>query len=258
MSTHATPTLKKVLAGVNKGEKILPVLRAYLYDPNFPSFDVHVNGSRQRHPDGWFHPSTHPTWGDRQLWYYLAQPEKLVQEVLDPLGAMATTAGNFWHSFISVVGIDSGILTAHDVPVQDDETGARGEMDGTLKDEAFEFKTMNEMKLSRLPKVASPEDPEVVEWLKKKAPQYYGQAEEYLRLSGYERMRMVILHTGYPFDMRELVIPRDEAYISGVREKYLRVRQDVADQVLPQPCCGPRSEMSRECLARETCPIALL
>ena len=48
-------------------------------------------------------------------------------------------------------------------------------------------------------------------------------------------MRMVILHTGYPFDMREIVIPRNEAYINEVREKYLRVRQEVADQTLPLP-----------------------
>jgi hypothetical protein len=257
MTTHATPTLKKVVAGANQGEKILPVLRAYLYDPSFPSFDVHVHGSRTRAPDGWFHPSTHPTWGARQLWYYLVAPDKLVGEPLDPLGAMATTAGNFWHSFISMVGIESGILKAVDVAVQDDETGARGEMDGELSDEGFEFKTMNEMKLSRLPK-GGPEDAEVLLWLQTRAPQYYGQVQEYMRLSGYERFRMVILHTGYPFDMREILVPRNEAFINQVRDKYLLVRQAVADQQMPDACCSMRSETSKKCPAREMCPIALL
>lgn len=256
--TYATPTLNKVIKGVGKGEIILPVIRAYLYDPNFPAFEVKVKGSQHRAPDGWFHPSTHPTWGERQLYYYLAFPELLVNEPLDPLGAMATTAGNFWHSFISVIGIESGILKDVDVAVQDDATGARGEMDGIGADFGFEFKTMNELKLSRLPKQAGPEDPEVLEWLKTKCPQYYGQVQEYERLSGYEEFRMVILHTGYPFDMREIMIPRDEKFIRDVKEKYLRVRQDVADQRMPEPCCGARSEMSKTCPAKETCPIALV
>jgi hypothetical protein len=256
--SHATPTLRKIVTEANRGEKIIPVIRAYLYDPNFPSFEVKVKGSSQRAPDGWFHPSTHPTWGERQLWYYLYLPELLVNEPLDPLGAMATTAGNFWHSFISVIGIESGILKAVDVPVQDDDTGARGEMDGETVDEGFEFKTMNELKLAKLPKQAGPEDPEVLEWLRQKCPQYYGQVQEYMRLSGYTSFRMVILHTGYPFDMREIRVLRDEKFINDVREKYLRVRQAVADQVMPQPCCGARSEMAKACPAKEACPIALV
>jgi hypothetical protein len=69
---------------------------------------------------------------------------------------------------------------------------------------------------------------------------------------------MVILHTGYPFDMREIRVLRDEKFINDVREKYLRVRQAVADQVMPQPCCGARSEMAKACPAKEACPIALV
>jgi hypothetical protein len=129
MATHATPTLRKVVKGINDGEKILPALRAYMFDPKFPSFEVQMAGSTQRKPDGWFHPSTHPLWTERQLYFYMAHPDELVNEPLDPLGTMATTAGNFWHKFLTVCGTEAGIFLDHDIPVSDPETRSRGEMD---------------------------------------------------------------------------------------------------------------------------------
>ena len=254
----ASPTFKKVMKGLADGEKLIPAVRSYLYDPAFPTFEVQIHGFEEREPDYWFHPSTHPLWTERQLFFYLTQPEQLATEVHDMLSTMAITAGNFWHSFMQVCLIDAGILSEAEVAVADDDVLSRGHMDGTLVfGEAWEFKTMNGQKLNRLAK-GSPGSAEVIESFKQMLPVYYAQAQEYMRMSGYRIMRVLIMETAYPFPMREIAIPYDPAFALGIRDKYARVRQAVADQRMPQPCCAPQSKEAKACPAREICPIGMM
>jgi hypothetical protein len=210
-----------------------------------------------RKHDGWFHPSTHPLWEERQLYYYVTEGANAKAEPLDPIGIMATTAGTFWHEFIQHVMLEAGILKEVEVYVEDSEVMSRGSMDGVLDDEAWELKSMNGMKLNKLANGA-PDSPEVVESFKLMVPGYYAQAQEYLRMSGYRTMRFTILEPSYPFTMREVAIPFDHGFALGIRDKYLRVRQAVADQRLPPPCCSPGSATARSCFAREVCPVGRL
>lgn len=236
---------------------LIPVLRAALFDPDFKSFEVKVGGFHKRKPDGWFHPSEHPLWPERMLYYYVTEPDRMVAEPFDPHSTMAVTQGQFWHKFVTKVGMDAGIITAENVPVRDDDTGARGEMDGLLTDEGFEFKTMRPSKASRIPDLPV-SDPALLDFYIDKQPVYYAQAQEYMRMSGLVTMRTLILSLEYPFDWREIVIPRDEAIVSSIREKYRRVRQAIADKTPPQPCCAPRSKQSHDCPARLVCPVGMV
>jgi hypothetical protein len=245
---------RKVLSAVDKGEVVIPVIRAALFDPSFKSFQVKVGGFQARPPDGYFHPSTHPLWEERMLYWYLTEPERLVGEDFDPHGVMAVTQGKFWHSFIEKVGTDCGLFTGTEVAVEDKETGARGHMDGTLSDEVFEFKTMRPAKVAKVPRL-SPEDPELAEWYRLFQPVYVAQAQEYMRLSGYRRHRTLLLSLDWPYEMREIVLNADDYFAHAVREKYLRVRQAAADLVPPLPCCGPGSKESQACPARLVCPM---
>lgn len=247
-----TPTFTNIIKGARRNEKLLPVIDTYLQEGLFPSFDIHVRGKERRLPDDWFHPSTHPLWPEKQLYWYLKEPTKLILEKLDPLGTQATIAGNFWHSFMEVCLMDAGIIKATEVPVEDLETGSRGAMDGILEDEAWEFKTMNSMKLNKLTR-GSPDDPDVQAHWRKMSPQYYAQAQEYMRLSGYQTVRFLIMPTEYPYGKREVVIPYDKPFAIGVRDKYLRVRQAVADQRPPRDCCGTESVQGKSCPARNLC-----
>jgi hypothetical protein len=253
----ASPNFRRVVKGAASGEKIIPMLQSYLRDPTFPSFVVPVHGFEQRPPDGWFHPSTHPLWTERQLYYYLTEPEHLAREVLDDTSTMAITSGNFWHSFVQNCLYNLGLIKDAEVYVEDKEAGARGSMDGEMEDEVFEFKTMNDNKMAKIAS-GGPTTPKVQESFRALCPPYFAQGQTYMRMSGLRRTRFLIATTGFPFQMRELVIDYDQRFAMEVRDKYLRVRQAVADQRPPDPCCGPRSKESKSCVGRMVCPIAMM
>ena len=247
---------KRILKEANRGDLFLPVIQSYLHKQNFPDFTVKVHGVQNRPPDDWFHPSQHPLWGERQLYYYLTQPEGLIADRLDPLGVLAVTAGNFWHSFMEVCLMDAGLLTATEVPLVDEEVRSRGHMDGQTCDpeEGFEFKTMNSMKMGKIAEGPASSKEVQASW-RALVPVYAAQADEYMRMAGLKRQRFIVMNTAYPFPMREICLDYDEKSALSVRDKYLRVRQAVADQRPPQACCNPGSAEAKACFARAVCPV---
>jgi len=249
-------SFKRVIKSAHRGDQFLPVIQSYLHNQNFPDFTVKVHGVQNRPPDNWFHPSTHPLWPERQLYYYLTQPEGLIANRLDPLGVLAVTAGNFWHSFMEVCLMDAGLLTATEVPLEDAEVMSRGHMDGQCADpeEGFEFKTMNGMKMGKIAEGPA-SSKEVQDSWKALVPVYAAQAQEYMRIAGLKRQRFLVMNTAYPFPMREIVLDYDERAAMEVRDKYARVRQAVADQRLPGACCNPGSQEAKQCFARAVCPV---
>ena len=48
---------------------------------------------KERVPDGFFHPSTHPRWGERMLFYYLTQPDRMIPEDIGYENRMAMVMG---------------------------------------------------------------------------------------------------------------------------------------------------------------------
>lgn len=244
---------RKLLSSLGAGEVVIPIIRAALFDPNFKDFMVKVRGFERREPDGWFHPSEHPLWDERQLYYWITEPERLSPEPFDMHSVMAVTQGQFWHSFIEKVGTDCGLFTGCEVKFEDDETGARGSMDATLPDEGFEFKTARPNKFREMPKT-HPEDAELLEWFKGYWPTYYAQGIEYMRLSGFRRHRMLFLCMDWPYEMREILVPYDHFFATEIADKYRRVRQAVADGRSPTQCCFPGSKEAKACIARLVCP----
>lgn len=139
-----SPAFRKMFTASHGGNVIIPLLVAHLNDPNFKKFKVQVEGVQTRDGDGWFHPSTHPLWGERQLYYYLTNPPGLIQERLDITSTLAITAGHFWHTMLQKCLIDLKVLSASEVPVVDEEAGSRGHMDGAMvRGEAFELKALD-------------------------------------------------------------------------------------------------------------------
>lgn len=252
-----------MLNKVDKGEVVAPLIRAALYDPNFKGFTVKVRGFHARPPDGWFHPSTHPLWPARMLFYYLVAPERLVGEPFDPHSVMAVTQGNFWHDFIQHIGATAGLFQPGlcscgcKDPVErafnDEETGARGHVDGLLPEEVFEFKTIRPAKLHKFPDLV-PEASDLADWYRGYYPGYWAQGQEYMRLSGFRRHRTLLLAMDYPYEMREVVLDYDHTFAHETAEKYRQVRQAAADQHPPMPCCAPHSKEAAACTARLICP----
>lgn len=266
-------TFDRVVRGAHEGEVVIPVLRAMLWNPRFASIPIRVPDFKPRPPDGYFHPSTHPLMPPRMLYYYLAEPDRLIDEPFDPHSTMAVTQGTFWHDFIQHIGLQAGILrpppTAKcpcgcDTKVEwyfrDEATKSRGHADGVVDptDEIFEFKTMRPSKFRKLVK-GRPDDPEVLaSWLQM-TPGYVAQGQEYMRIGGFRSHRTVVLSMEYPFEMREIVMPYDHEFAFRTEQKYRRVLQAAADKDTSiEACCTPRSALARECPARNICPVGLL
>lgn len=241
-ATNHSALFRRTLTSIERGEILIPPLRAYLYDPDFRAFDVEIRNLGNRPPDGWFHPSEHPGYADRVLYLYLTSPDLLHYEPWDPMTNISAAVGSTFHAIVQhILKEELGLLKDVEIRLKCDETGARGSMDGMLADEGFEFKTMSPRMFG---KIKNAED------FLERYPHYAFQAQEYMRMSGLARMRVLCMVISFPFEMVEFTIDYDPSIALATRDKYLRVRQAVADQRIPK-CCGE----IKSCPARHFCSM---
>ncbi len=262
-----SPTFRTLVNSTSKGEIIKPILTSYLYSPSFPAFTINIDGWTPRPPDGWFHPSTHPTQSETLLYHYINDPENLAFEHFDPTSVMTVTQGHFWHEFVQTCLLDAKVLVPNPVDTgrnpaewfwSHEGTKARGWSDGltnskiTDDEEIFEYKTMRAAKAAKIANGA-PDSPEVLESFRRLAPEYYAQGQEYMRLSGRRRWRAIIMSLDWPFPIREIVMNYDPIFAGQTAMKYERVLQAVADQRPPLGgCCGG----VKDCPARLLCSLS--
>ena len=271
----ASRQFRSVLVGVSNKEVLVPRLRAFFSGvPAFPVVSIPIRRFERREADGWFHPSEHPMWTARQLYYYLVNSTNFHSRELDVVGVLAVTQGVFWHYFIQAVMEDLGLLRVIDskgenswdrveCPVEDKRLRSRGSMDGIINsdnipvlehDESFEFKSMSVNKMSGCPQ-GPPDAPARLAWWKEKNPGYYFQSQEYLRLSGLAATRVLIMGIQAPFPMIELRVPYSYTEASKTADKYALAVQGAADGVPPDPCCNIGSAQARDCFVRYYCPV---
>lgn len=247
-----------VLTSLAKDEVLIPALQTALFDPSFSGFDIHIRDwkSDVRYHDGRFHPSAHATWTLRQLYLYLVRPELLVEERMPLTGVLAVTQGKFWHEFVQRVLADQGSLKLAEVPIDDPATNIKGHADGYLASgEGFEFKTGHSRVVA---KVNSEED------LKQFKYPYWCQAQDYLMVTGWPRMRFLFLSPEYPFPMSEFIVEPDIAHHVARRRIYteaVRLAALYPHPEIPVPeqgvpvCCAPRSTQAKQCVGRRICSI---
>lgn len=98
------------LRDVTKGLLVKPILHNYLYDAEFPDFDVKFrNQKMHRDPDGFFHPSTHPLWKPGALLRYITRPAEMPIEKMKYMNTLSVTIGTAFHGFVEVCLEDAGI-----------------------------------------------------------------------------------------------------------------------------------------------------
>lgn len=140
--TKHSPQFRRALSSIARGDLMIAPIKSYLYDPNFPEFEVKVGGLGARTPDYHFHPSEHPGWNERSLYLWMTRPDLIAAEPMDPTGVLSMTAGSIWHSIIGHIVTELGLVTALEVPVEDPVRRTRGKMDGVMVggNEIFELK----------------------------------------------------------------------------------------------------------------------
>lgn len=226
---------------------------------------LHRRDLVDREPDGWFHPSTHPGWSERALYEYLAHPTQVVKRRLDFSGKLSVTAGTALHGMFQQVLRRTGDLPPeHQVcrtgcPPEarcqepswaDEDTGARGHADGDNGEDLVELKFTNENTWAGTKRLMELEDRED-EAFARFWPDYWDQAIEYQRLSGRRRTIVLLGMQGFPWEFREFHVVYDRARANEVRDKYRRVRQQVADQRPGRCLCAAKERAG--CAARRLC-----
>lgn len=255
-----------------EGAVVAPLLRLYLSRGDFPTGKkLDMPGMGHREPDGWFHPSSHPTMDERRLYHYLADPLRWQAEPFSFELRMSVTIGTLMHGIVQVILEDLGLWQmpkgtcpccgktygrrkgqCSEPGVSDPVLKRRGHMDGVLMTKqlgmvGYDLKTMNHFSIAKMPDMD-------VEYVKVKHPYYYGQMQDYMAMSGLRMMIMVFMGMGLPWHIREVQVPYDEAYVIALEAKYRRVRAALEAGHPPDPCCSARSQTSRECPA-STCYI---
>lgn len=264
MTEHKTSPLFRRFAQetMSTDLTIVPRWHAYLNSGRFPErVDASlINKHKERQPDGWFHPSTHPGWNERQLYVYLTRPDLLEQRAWTFEGRLSVNVGTMMHELFKASMVDDGTLIRPDGATcdscglsrtaraadkrcnefgfADPVTGSRGHIDGMLNPALFrslppaglDLKTSNEMSMKGLVN-------NDVDYLRGKWPDYYDQVQEYMRVSGLRVFFIVYQQVGMPWEVKEVRIDYDEVRAFEIEQKYLRVRRAVESGNVPGDCC---------------------
>lgn len=231
------PTFRHVSEQAAAGCILKPILiNFFLSDEPF-RIRVDVQRSVGRPPDGWFHASTHPTMGARDLYQYLVRPETVQREKMGFPGKMGTMFGTIYGDLIRQacqilkisVPVPRGTCRACGLPQPseckehgacDEATLSRGHLDGILHVSGAyygnEIKTIRSLGLSKVPDMD-------VDYFRKHWPYYYYQVMEYMRLTGLRTFIVLFMSMGSPWEFREFHVPYDPAVALEIENKYLRV-----------------------------------
>ena len=282
MISVETPAFRRIADMADERLVLKPVVESYLIEAKFPAiFTVTFKKAGiARKPDGWFHPSTHPTWTARMLYYYLTAPDDMEQESLSYESRMAVTMGTAVHGFVEMCVRDAGVMLPlegtcpacqkpHGIESDqcdefgaiDRETGSRGHMDGNVRLDldgvhwkagigGFEFKSTSPNAARKI--VGHDNEIDV---FREGYPEYYAQVQEYMRISGLTQFVVLWAILGYPWKLVEFQVPYDLAFATRLAAKYATVLDHVQMGTPPDPCCAPYSATAKNCPARYVCPI---
>jgi len=253
MKVKPSVAFQRGIANLNDGLILKPLLEArFMAGDGLPDqFSVHFRNEGQRKPDGWFHPSEHPSWGARKLWLYRRYYEQMVARTFDMQGQMNVTVGNAIHGLLQSILDDMGILVGEEVALSDEDTHARGSADGILDIDNFRY--LLEIKTSSKNNLWSCVDLDIA-YFRDTWPGYYLQVQEYLRLSGLRKAIVLFFGLGHPWPMVEYHVEANDALHRDLREKFT-IANEWED--MPEPCCGAGSKEARSCAMRNVCPVGL-
>lgn len=233
---------------VNK-DLILPYFEISMLADNWPdSYDINVDSSEYYGlGDGYFHPSTHPLMGERQL-YLMFHPDTrdaMVGERKSLKGQMTLTMGSALHAVLQTQMKQAKLIHDDDIEVEyiNHDHHVRGRIDwvahlpnGLIV--PVEFKTR-------------------MSWAykKQKEPELSWLAQLNLGMdnSGYDFGIILMLESGFPYQMKEFHVRRDERLLEDIYAKFDRVREAIATNTPPRACCAFDSPENKSCPARFSC-----
>ncbi len=197
--------------------------------------------------DGYFHPSTHTMMGERQL-YYMFHPdhrEKMVREPKRLASQMIFAMGSAMHAVVQTQFQMANVLEDKDIEVEyiNKEHHVRGRLDfivtapGGLRI-PVELKTIN---------------PFLFQKTKEIKPTWDAQLSLALDALGFNEGILLMVTRGDPFLIKEFRVPRNDELLSKIYKKFDYVRECIALNTPPKPCCALGSNEMKGCPARFEC-----
>ena len=215
--------------------------------PYYGLTDVDGVGGKGGSGDGYFHPSTHPFWGERRLFlsFHPDYQEEKVPEKRTLTGELTLSMGSALHGIVQAQFEMAGVLRPENIEYEyiNEEHHCRGRIDFILDlpgggEMVTELKTMNSYSFRNLEEIK---------------PSWDAQLSMALDNSGHDSGILLVMEAGWPYTMREFKVPRNDELLSRTYEKFDRVRDALEDDVLPAPCCAPESPEMKECPFRYFC-----
>lgn len=241
---------------------LVPMLRNFMIasNGNLPDvlhFTVSGLAPRTTPPSGWFSPSIHPTWSLRDLVLYGIDPTAFKSEPFPDDTQISAMMGTIFHVIFNRAfremgilvpppektcplchkprGYKAGVDTCNEPAVIEEKLKRRGHIDdivrlpdlGTIP---IDVKTCAHHAIKH---IVNHDEKPFIEGKTALKAKYYGQAQEYMALRGDDMLMLVFVGLGFPWELREVIIHRDQAYIDALQAKYKQAREMAARREIP-------------------------
>lgn len=200
--------------------------------------------------DGYFHPSSHPLMGARQL-FYLFHPDyqdRIVHEKRSLTSQMALAMGSALHGVVQTQFQMAGLVGPDDVEVEfvNKEHWVRGRADFIFDHPngerlPIEFKTMNSRQFG---------------YQEQPKPAWEAQLNLAMDTLGYPFGIVLVMESGFPYRFKEFPIRRNDELLSQIYGKFDSVREAIELGIPPAHCCALGSQEMKSCVARFNCWMA--
>lgn len=245
-------TYGSILRSLANREVIIPYLENAILSQEWPDkYTITIDSSPYYgHGDGYFHPSTHPLMGERQL-YYLFHPDyrdRIVQERPSLKREMTLAMGSALHGIVQTQFVMTGLVRPDQLEVEyiNRDKHVRGRIDFIVNHPdgrrlICEMKTQTNYKFSKQEEIK---------------PEWDAQLSLALDAMGEDTGILLLFESGFPYGLKEFTVPRNDALLSEIYAKFDRVREAIALNRPPMYCCAKGSPEMTSCRARFACHLA--
>lgn len=242
-------TYDAILRSLANREVIIPYLENAILSQEWPeSYTITIDsGPYYGAGDGYFHPSTHPLMGERQL-YYLFHPDHqddVMRERPSMKRELTLAMGSALHGILQAQFMMTGLVKPENVEVEyvNRDHHVRGRIDFIVDHPdgriiPVEMKTMTNFKFSKQAEIK---------------PEWDAQLSLALDACGQDTGILLLLESGFPYGIKEFIVPRNDVLLSEIYAKFARVREAIALNRPPLHCCAKDSPQMTSCPARFAC-----
>jgi hypothetical protein len=239
-------------------EIVIPHLERALFSDVWPeSYDIKVDLAHHTRSEpgtvGWFYPSTHCLMDQRRL-YYEMHPDyrhNLPKDKFTMSGIWSMTMGTAAHSIVQTqLQMAGKIVSEGDVEVRfrNEERRCRGRLDFLL----------TRANGTKIPVEMKTQNSRAFGFQKEISPSWECQLQVTMDGLGYDEGVLFAVEMGYPWQMREFRVRRDEELLKVIYDKWATVLEHVMANTPPKHCCEINSSEMDKCRAKSVCWLANL